>query len=376
MPRVLIVTGEASGDQHGANLAQALRAASPTCELLGVGGARMAAAGVQLLDGLRRLDHMGLAGLRILRDGYYNYRRIVDFLAAQPVDVVVLIDNSGLNLRVARAAKALGRRVVYFIAPQIWASRSGRIKTIARCVDLVLAIFPFEPALYQKAGVACRFVGHPLLDQVTATYPGQAWRREFGLSGAGPVVGLLPGSRVREVDMLLPVMLDAARLIQAAQADCRFVLAQAASISRGLLDRHLTTGAVPVTVVPDRASEVMAASDLLLVASGTATLQAAIVGTPMVLTYKTTPLTYQIAKRVIMLKWIGLVNILANREVVAELIQSEATGECLSAEALRLLRDPQAAAAMRQDLLDVRRSLGAPGASTRAAEAVLEMCAA
>lgn len=376
MPRVLIVTGEASGDQHGANLAQALRAASPTCELLGVGGARMAAAGVQLLDGLRRLDHMGLAGLRILRDGYYNYRRIVDFLAAQPVDVVVLIDNSGLNLRVARAAKALGRRVVYFIAPQIWASRPGRIKTLARCVDLVLAIFPFEPALYQKAGVACRFVGHPLLDQVTATYPGEVWRKEFGLSGAGPVVGLLPGSRVREVDMLLPVMLDAARLIQAARADCRFVLAQASSISRDLLDRHLATGAVPVTVVPDRASEVMAASDLLLVASGTATLQAAIVGTPMVLTYKTTPLTYQIAKRVIMLKWIGLVNILANREVVAEVIQSEATGERLSAEALRLLRDPQAAAAMRQELLDVRRSLGAPGASTRAAAAVLEMCAA
>lgn len=376
MPRVLIVTGEASGDQHGANLAQALRTAEPSCELLGVGGTRMAAAGVRLLEGLRRLDHMGLAGLRIVRDGYYNYRRIVDFLAAQPVDVVVLIDNSGLNLRVARAAKALGRRVVYFIAPQIWASRPGRMKTIARCVDLVLAIFPFEPALYQRAGVACRFVGHPLLDQVTATYPGTTWRQEFGLDGAGPVIGLLPGSRVREVDMLLPVMLEAARLIQAAQPTCRFVLAQAASISRDLLDRYLAQAAVPVTVIPDRASEVMAASDLLLVASGTATLQAAIVGTPMVLTYKTTPLTYQIAKRVIVLKWIGLVNILANREVVAELIQYEATGERLCAEALRLLQDAQAAAAMRQDLLAVRRSLGEPGASTRAAQAVLEMCAA
>ncbi|GKS59023.1 lipid-A-disaccharide synthase [Nitrospira sp.] len=376
MPKVMIVTGEASGDQHGANLATALRAADPTCELSGVGGPRMSAAGVRLLEGLRRLDHMGLAGLSILRDGYYNLRLIARYLRSHRFDAVVLIDNAGMNLQLAKAAKAAGHRVVYYIAPQIWASRPRRIRLMKRVIDLVLVIFPFEPALYEQAGVACRFVGHPLLDEVAATYDRDALRRQFGLTGGGRVVGLLPGSRVREIEFLLPPMLAAARRIRSAIPECRFVLAQASSISHSLLDRYLSSAAIPVTVVAGQPSEVMAASDVLLVASGTATLQAAIVGTPMVLTYRTTWLTYQLAKRMILVRWIGLVNILAGREVIPELIQGDATGERLSQEALRLLRDRGAYEKMKQDLADVRQSLGEPGASERAAEAVLKVCAA
>ncbi len=376
MPSVMIVTGEASGDHHGANLAAALRAADPSVELHGVGGTRMADAGVRLLEGLRRLDHMGLAGFSVIRDGYYNYRQISAYLRSHRLDAVVLIDNAGLNLRLARVAKSAGHRVVYYIAPQIWASRPGRIRLMKRVLDRVLVIFPFEPAIYERAGVPCTFVGHPLLDQVAPSYDTEALRRQFGLTGTGPIIGLLPGSRVREIDMLLPAMLDAGRVIREEFPESRFVLAQASSISDSLLDRHLGRATVPVAVVPGRPSEVMAASDLLLVASGTATLQAAIVGTPMLLTYKTTWLTYHIARRVILVPWIGLVNLLAGREVVPELIQEEATGERLGGEAVRLLRDRGAYEKMKQALRDVRSALGEPGASRRAAEAILEVCRA
>ena len=372
----MIVTGEASGDQHGASLAKALLAADATCELSGVGGARMSAAGVHLLKGLRRLDHMGLAGLSIIRDGWYNFRLVSHYLRSHRFDAVVLIDNAGLNLRLAKAAKAAGHRVVYYIAPQIWASRPKRIRVMQRVIDLVLVIFPFEPALYERAGVACRFVGHPLLDEVAATYDRDALRRQMELTADGPVVGLLPGSRVREIELLLPPMLEAARRIRSEIPACRFVLAQASSIPHALLERYVASAAIPVTVVAGRPSEVMAASDVLLVASGTATLQAAIVGTPMILTYKTTWLTYQLAKRIILVRWIGLVNILAGHEVIPELIQDNATGERLSQEALRLLRDRGAYEKMKRALADVRQSLGEPGASERAAEAVLKVCAA
>ncbi|MFO0773122.1 MAG: lipid-A-disaccharide synthase [Nitrospiraceae bacterium] len=374
MPRVLIVTGEASGDLHGANLARALTVAKPDIDLIGVGGPHMAAAGVPLLQGLKRLDHMGLAGLSVLKTGYDNYKLIADYVQREPVDAVVLVDNSGMNLRLARVAKGAGRRVIYYVAPQIWASRPYRMRTIRQAVDLVLAIFPFEPALYAAAGVACTFVGHPLLDQVGTDYPVADLRRQFGLRADGPVIGLLPGSRLREVDMLLPPMLEAAARLRDEFPASQYVLAQASSIARDVLDRYLAGTGLPVTVIEGQPSEVMAVADVLMVASGTATLQAAIVGTPMVLTYKTTWLTYQVARRVITLKWIGLVNILANREVVPELIQYDATGARLHGSVGHLLRDTGAYEKMKQALREVRVSLGAPGASARAAQAVLDCC--
>ena len=376
MPRIFVVTGEASGDAHGANLARALRALRPGCELIGVGGHRMAEAGVELVTGLKRLDHMGLPGPSVLRGAYHNYRRLSGVLTTTAFDAVVFIDHPGLNLRLARVAKAAGQRVVYYIAPQIWAWAPGRITVIQRVVDQMLVILPFEQALYHRAGVPCEFVGHPLLDQVAPSYNPVELRRRFHLEGDGPVIGLLPGSRESEIRSLLPIMLDAAALIQEQEPSVRFVLAQAGSISDALLASHLQGRAMPVTVVKDQASEVMACADTLLVASGTATLQAAIVGTPMVLVYTTAWLTYWIVRFKILVQWIGLVNIVAGRSVVPELIQQEATPDRLTEEALRLLRDPDAARAMREALREVRESLGRPGASHRAAEAILKVCRA
>lgn len=376
MPRILIVTGEASGDLHGANLARAIWAIDPKAELVGIGGAAMRAAGVVLVPGVPHLDVMGLIGLSGIRAMVQRIRAIRRVLKGEPWDLVVLIDNPGLNFHFARVAKAAGRRVLYYIAPQIWAWRPRRIKWIQRRVDHVVVILPFEPEIYRRAGVRCTFVGHPLLDAVASQYDRQMLRRNFGLEESAPVVGLLPGSRVAEVSMLLPVLLETAAKLAATEPKTRFILAQASSIDDNLLHGLLRQSSVPVRVIKDQASEVMAAADVLLIASGTATLQAAVVGTPMVLLYKTTPLTYRLARWLIRVKWIGLVNLVAGRSVVPELIQEEATADRLSQEVHHLLTDFKAYNAMKQELRQVRLSLGDPGASRRAAQVVLTECQA
>ena len=376
MPRILIVTGEASGDLHGANLAKAIMALDSTAELVGIGGAAMRAAGVALVPGVPQLDLMGLIGISALGAVLRRIRAIRTVLKTQPWDLVVLIDNPGLNFHFARVAKSAGHRVLYYIAPQIWAWRPRRIKWIQRRVDHVVVILPFEPDLYRRAGVRCTFVGHPLLDAVAPRYDRAALRTKFGLHEGGPVVGLLPGSRAGEVESLLPVLLEAAQRLMAAEPKTQFLLAQASSIDDNLLQAHLRHSPVPVRVASDQASEVMAASDVLLVASGTATLQAAVVGTPMVLLYKAPWLTYRLARALITVKWIGLVNLVADRSIVKELIQEEATADHVAQEALRLLRDRAAYDEMKRGLQEVRALLGEPGASHRTAQVVLSECRA
>lgn len=376
MPRILIVTGEASGDLHGANLAKAIMALDSTAELVGIGGAAMRAAGVALVPGVPQLDLMGLIGISALGAVLRRIRAIRTVLKTQPWDLVVLIDNPGLNFHFARVAKSAGHRVLYYIAPQIWAWRPRRIKWIQRRVDHVVVILPFEPDLYRRAGVRCTFVGHPLLDAVAPRYDRSALRTKFGLHEGGPVVGLLPGSRAGEVESLLPVLLEAAQRLVAAEPKTQFLLAQASSIDDNLLQAHLRHSPVPVRVASDQASEVMAASDVLLVASGTATLQAAVVGTPMVLLYKAPWLTYRLARALITVKWIGLVNLVADRSIVKELIQEEATADHVAQEALRLLRDRAAYDEMKRGLQEVRELLGEPGASHRTAQVVLSECRA
>jgi lipid-A-disaccharide synthase len=372
--RILIVTGEASGDLHGAHLAKAIMALDPTAQLIGIGGPGMRAAGVSLVPDVPQLDVMGLVGLSSIRAIVQRVRAIRRVLKAEAWDLVVLIDNPGLNFHFARVAKAAGRRVLYYIAPQVWAWRPGRMKWIQRRVDHVVVILPFEPELYRRAGVRCTFVGHPLLDEVAPKYDKGQLRREFGVDGSARVIGLLPGSRKAEVEMLLPVLLKAAGQLAEAEPGTQFILAQASSIDHNLIQALLQHSPVPVRVVYDRASEVMAVSDALFIASGTATLQAAVVGTPMVLLYKTSPLTYRLARWLINVKWIGLVNLVANRSVVPELIQDEATDERLCREVLHLLRDPSAYNDMKEELRQVRQLLGEPGASTRAAQVVLSEC--
>jgi lipid-A-disaccharide synthase len=315
-----------------------------------------------------------MIGLSAIPAVIQRIRAIRRVLKAEAWDLVVLIDNPGLNLHFARVAKAAGRRVLYYIAPQVWAWRPGRMKWIQRRVDHVVVILPFEAELYHRAGVRCTFVGHPLLDMVASHYDRAKLRREFGLGESGRVVGLLPGSRVSEVEMLLPVLLKAAAQLVLAEPGTQFILAQASSINDNLIQALLQDCPVPVRVVYDKASEVMALSDVLFIASGTATLQAAVVGTPMVLLYRTSPLTYRLARWLIRVKWIGLVNLVAGRSIVPELIQDEATGERLCQEVLRLLRDRSAYNDMKEGLRQVRQSLGESGATSRAAQVVLAEC--
>ncbi len=385
MPRILIVTGEASGELHGANLARALHALRPDVELLGVGSALLQAAGVALVQGNERLDGIGVVGVAHLRAGLRTYRKLARFFQRTPLDAAVFIDAPGLNLRLARAAKRAGHRVIYYIAPQVWAWHPGRIRLIARVVDRLLVILPFEEALFREAGIRCDFVGHPLLDVVAPSYDRAELRKRFGVESGGPVIGVLPGSREREVQALFPEMLAAATALSSDHPGLQVLVAQAPSIPTALVEALGRGHRVPVRIVPDLASEVMAASDVLLVASGTATLQAAIVGTPMVLAYRVSPLTYRLARWLIranrtglvaQLGCIGLVNIVAGRRIVPELLQGAASGARLREAAARLLDDGAEAETMRAALRKVRAALGEPGASRRAAALVLEECGA
>lgn len=376
MPKILIVTGEASGDLHGGNLARALKALDPGVTLVGVGGAAMKAAGVRLVEGFGHLDIMGLIGLSAIRVVIQRFVAMRRLLRSEPWDAVVFIDNPGLNLRYAWFAKAAGLRVIYYIAPQIWAWNPGRMKYIQQRVDRVIVILPFEAELYRKVGLPCTFVGHPLLDAVAPYYDRADLRERFQLKKDWPVVALLPGSRSREVQSLLPTLLEAAARLARERSGAQFILAQASTISDDLLQPILQQSVVPVTIVKEQASEVMAVSDLVLVASGTATLQAAVVGTPMVLLYRTDRVTYRLARWLIRVPWIGLVNLVAGRSVVPELIQDEATGKRLYEEARRLLEDAAAYDDMKRALAAVRASLGEPGASYRAAQVVLDACRA
>jgi len=376
MARILIITGEASGDLHGANLAKALTACDSQVSLAGIGGRAMEAAGVQLVCKMGQFDVMGMVGplalVAIIRR-FFVMRRL---FRSEPWDGVIFVDNPGLNLRYAYFAKGAGLRVFYYIAPQIWAWGPWRMYWIKKRVDQVLVILPFEKPLYDGAEMPCTFVGHPILDAVEKSYDRTALRAKFGFSHDERVIALLPGSRTHEVQGLLPILIEAAEKLASREPKTKFVLAQASTIEDNLLQPLLRKGSLPVTLVKEQASEVMAVSDLVLVASGTATLQAAVVGIPMVLFYRTTAWEFWIASFFLRVKWIGLVNLVAGRSIVPELLQDEATGQRLYEEAIRILEDQSVYDEMKRDLAKVRAALGQPGASTRAAEAVLAGCRA
>lgn len=374
MARILIITGEASGDLHGANLAKALKACDPQVSLAGIGGRAMEAAGVQLVGKMRQFDVMGMVGplalVAIIRRFFFMRR----LFRSEPWDVVIFVDNPGLNLRYAYFAKGAGLRVFYYIAPQIWAWGPWRMYWIKKRIDHVLVILPFEKPLFDRAGVRCTFVGHPILDAVEETYDRSALRAKFGFAPQERVIALLPGSRAHEIRVLLPILLDAAGKLARHKPGTQFLLAQASTIQDNLLQPFLQRNRVPVTVVKEQTSEVVAVSDFALVKSGTAILQAAVVGTPMVLLYQISSLEWWIASFFKRVEWIGLVNLVAGRSVVPELVQSAATGQRLYEEAVRILDNRVVYDQMKRELAKVRDALGEPGASKRAAEAVLAAC--
>lgn len=373
----MLVAGEASGDLHGATLARALRGLRPGCRLVGMGGPRMAGEGVELLADVTRAAAAGgteaIGRVPLLLGAFRRLRAAVE-RSPRPA-AVVLIDFPEFNLRLARVATRAGVPVVYFIPPQLWAWRGRRIRSIRRFVSLVLAVFPFELPLYRQAGVPVEFVGHPLLDVLEGAPARGEARRELGVEGAVPLVGLLPGSRREEVERLLPVMREAATRVARARPDARFVLGLAPTVEPAAVARHLD-GAAPVAIVAQRAHAVMRAADLLLVSSGTATLEAALLGTPMIVAYRLSRPSALMVRFLVRVPWMSLANLTLGRGVVPELYQDAVTGERLANEALRLLGDAAALEAQREAFRELGGQLGAPGVGARAARLVLDLARA
>jgi lipid-A-disaccharide synthase len=372
--RVFIIAGEASGDVHGANLVRAMAAQDPSLSFLGVGGRELQEAGVQLLWDAGEVAVVGFLEVAWqLATITRAFRLAVHTLRTWQPHLLILIDYPEFNLLVARKAKRLGIPVMYYISPQVWAWRSGRVKTIRRCVDRMVVLFPFEETLYREAGVPVSFVGHPFLDTVAARNRGELGRR-LGLSlGGQPLLGLLPGSRQNEVRALLPVMLEAASSFAQRMPHANFLLPLASTIRADQVRPLLQGRDLPLTVMEGRTHEAIQACDVIVAASGSVTLEAAILGTPLVIVYKVHRLSYEIGRRLIRVKHIGLVNLVAGETVAPELIQDQVTAEGIVKEVMGILKDSGRQAWIRSRLEEVRRRLGSPGASMRAAAIALSL---
>jgi lipid-A-disaccharide synthase len=374
MTRILIVAGEASGDLHGARLVEALRHLKPHLTVEGMGGAQMRKAGVNLLADAGGTAVVGLTELWEKRRALRNaLQRLRGYLRTVRPALLICIDFPDFNLLLARTAHRLRIPVCYFISPQVWAWRRGRIRTIRRVVKKMLVLFPFEERLYRKAGVDVTFVGHPLLDALAEVPPREACRAALGIPEHARVLGLLPGSRQAEVRRHLPILLQAASLVAVPRPDLRLLLGLAPTLDRGAVEAIVATSGLQVAVLPDRTYEVMRAADLLLAVSGTVTLEAAILGTPMIITYRVAALSWLLARLLVRVRFIGLPNLVANDGIVPELIQSDATPARLAAVAEQLLESPERQARMRAGLAQVRARLGMPGAAERAAREVLAL---
>jgi len=376
-PSILLSAGEASGDLHGATLCRALRELHPGVRLIGMGGSRMAAAGMEVVADVSGHAVVGTSeALGRIPRLYRAYRLLKARLIEERPRALVVIDFPEFNLRLARIARRAGVPVVYFIPPQLWAWRRGRIRQMARRVSRVLAVLPFEEKLYRDAGVPVDFVGHPLLDVLPLDLDRAEARRRLDVDPGESVIGLLPGSRREEVERLLPPMLVAAKRLSAAGVARRFALGLAPTVDaaavRRLVKAAVDEGGPRVDVFERRTYEVMAAADVVLISSGTATLEAALLGAPMVVCYRVSRVTEAVVRLLVKVRWCSLPNLIANRGVVPEVLQDELTGQRLAAEALRLIEDPAAAGAQRAAFERVRAQLGAPGVGRRAAQAVIE----
>jgi lipid-A-disaccharide synthase len=377
MKKILIMSGEASGDLHGANLAREIRKQDPSIALYGVGSKQMKAAGVQLLADASEISVVGItAVLTHIRAIYRVYKRLKEFLRQERPDLLILIDFPDFNIMLGKAARKLGIPVLYYISPQVWVWRKGRIKTIARLVKAIIVIFPFEVPLYKQAGVDVRFVGHPLIDVVGSDLTTAEARSALGLNSARRTIALLPGSRKSEIAYLLPDMLAAAKIILARFPDVQFVLPLAPTLERDSIDSFIKQGSVPVQVVEGRAYDVLRSADAAIVTSGTATLETGIMTVPMVIVYRVSALNYFIFTKLVRgVESVGLVNIVAGRRIAPELIQNDCTPENIAQAIGILLNDPRHAQQKRAELITMRSRLGDAGASARAASVVLELLA-
>ena len=376
MKKIMIMAGEASGDLHGANLAREIQKQDPSIALYGVGSARLREAGVHILADASEISVVGLTEVMTHLGAIRRvYVALKNFLSDERPDLLILIDFPDFNILLGKAAKKIGIPVLYYISPQVWAWRKGRIKTIARLVKAIIVVFPFETPLYEKERIDVRFVGHPLLDVVKSDLTKEQARNDLGIDAHQRTVALLPGSRKSEIIQLLPDMLGAARILSSRIKDLQFILPIAPTLDRDFVLAFTGQPGVSLRIVEGRVYDVLKASDTALVASGTATLETGLMGVPMVIIYRVSPLSYFIGRRFINVDHIGLVNIVAGRRIVPELIQDDVTPGKIADAVTSMLTDQAYYDRIRADLAEVKTRMGEPGASKRAASVVRELLA-
>ncbi len=368
---ILIVAGEASADLHASRALEELKRLRPGIQAFGVGGPRLRDAGLEALAPAEDISVMGLAEVLPRIPRILGILRALSRAAAERrPKAALLVDLPDFNLRLAGKLKKLGIPVIYYVSPTIWAWRRGRARKIAKVVDRMLCILPFEERLYDGTGVSARFVGHPLAERAAPAEP-ERYREDLGLPLSRTTVALVPGSRPSELRRIFPAMLDAAERIRAVRPDAQFVVPIAPTLQREQLEPYLAGHrTIEVKLVDGRAEEVVGASDAALVKSGTSTLETALMLRPMVVVYRLSWLTYLVARVLVRIAHFALVNILAGRGLVPELLQGEASPERMAAEIERLLGDRDAREEQLRGLREVRSSLGEPGAARRVAEEV------
>lgn len=370
---LMIIAGEVSGDMHAALLARAISQKAPGVRLYGIGGEQLRAAGVETYYDVRDMAVMGFTEvMRRLPFFWRVFHDMVRIARERRPDAIILVDYPGFNLRFAARAHAMGLKTLYYICPQVWAWNKQRIPLMARIVDRLLAIFPFEPQVFAGTALKVDFVGHPLVDEIRDSLAQPLtplpWTGE-------PRVALLPGSRLQEVKRILPSLLETAALIEARHAGASFIIpTPSAEVSATVRNMAASLPRVPrrLGVVEGATRQVLRQAAAALVTSGTATLESALLDCPTVVVYKASPLTFFLAKRLVTLPHIGIVNLIAQRRICPEFIQDEATPARLSEAVLALVADGPARTAMRQGFAEVRTLLGQGGAAERAAELVME----
>src|SRR5271165_151019 len=371
-PSLLLSAGEASGDMYAARLATEIQKRIDV-EIFGMGGPQMRAAGVDVITDYSEVAVLGITEIiSHLPSLVRAMRRLVNEARQRKPVLAILTDFPGFHLRLARKLKPLGVKNVYYVCPQFWAWRPWRVRVVRRRFVQALCIFPFEEEFYAKAGVPTKFIGHPLVGMVHATLTRAQFAQKHGLDPARSMVALLPGSRIGEIARHLPTMLAACAELRKTRRELIFVIALAPGIELAQINRLVTASGVCAAVVQDETYNALAAADAALVCSGTATIEAALLDVPMAVVYRVTPLTATLAKPLLRTKFFSMVNLIADRRVVTELIQDDFTPEAAARELSRLLDSSEARAELRSGLREVRNKLGPPGAVERAADAIVQ----
>ncbi|WP_041607863.1 lipid-A-disaccharide synthase [Halobacteroides halobius] len=373
MSKIMVVAGEASGDMHATKVIKEIKKLNPDVEFFGFGGQQMKQAGVEILYDPTKLSTIGFAeAIKHLKLMYDKLNQLEEAMKERKPDVVFLVDYSGFNMKVAKRAAKLGIPVVNYFAPSAWVWGKWRAKRMAKYGAKIASVFPMEEKVYRKAGADVEFVGHPLLDMVEPQLSYQEFKEEFKLDLTGKVIGLLPGSRQQELDSLLGPMLEAADIISSHFSITNFILPVAETIDQTKIKEKIKDYKVDVQLVTGHSYEVMEVTDLLLVASGTATLEAACLQTPMVIAYQTSWSTYWLGKLLVKLPFIGLPNIISEKEIVPELLQNEVTGSNLAKEVINILDSERKVNQIKKDLANIKAKLGPKNATKQVARLVLD----